>query len=55
VLNIGGGNAAEAVSALVVLGYSQAEAASAVSSMQPDTPVEDMIKAGLKALAAKLG
>ncbi len=49
-----GGNAGEAVSALVVLGYSQADAAAAVSRLEPDTPVEDMIKTGLKALASKL-
>lgn len=48
------GNAGEAIAALVVLGYSQSEAASAVSKLVPETPVEDMIKAGLKALAGKL-
>ena len=48
------GNAAEAVSALVVLGYAQSDAAAAVSGMDPDTPVEDMIKAGLKYLASSL-
>jgi Holliday junction DNA helicase RuvA len=45
------GNAAEAISALVVLGYSQSDAASIVTSLDPSTPVEEMIKAGLKALA----
>ena len=44
-------NASEAISALVVLGYSQVDAASAISSLPPDTSVEDMIKHGLKALA----
>ena len=53
-LAIGSGNAAEAVSALVVLGYPQADAASAVSALNAETPVEDMIKAGLKTLAARL-
>ena len=48
------GNASEAISALVVLGYSQSDAASVVTSMDPSTSVEDMIKAGLKALAGKL-
>lgn len=48
------GNAGEAIAALVVLGYSQSEAASAVSKLAPEAPVEDMIKAGLKALAGKL-
>jgi len=51
---VGGGNASEAVSALVVLGYSQADAALAVSALDAETPVEDLIKAGLKSLAAKL-
>lgn len=53
-LPMGGGNRAEAISALVVLGYSEAEAASALAPLAPETPVEDLIKAGLKALAAKL-
>lgn len=53
-INIGGGNAGEAISALVVLGYSQADAASVIAKLEPETPVEEMIKAGLKALAAKL-
>jgi Holliday junction DNA helicase RuvA len=48
------GNAGEAVSALVVLGYSQADAAAAIARLDPETSVEDMIKSGLKALAAKL-
>lgn len=41
-------NIAQAVSALVVLGYSQSEAAQAVSKLAPETPVEEMIKAALK-------
>lgn len=53
-VNLGAGNAAEAVSALVVLGYAQADAAAAVSRLDTETPVEEMIKAGLKALASKL-
>lgn len=53
-LNISGGNAGEAVSALVVLGYAQADAASEIAKLAPETPVEEMIKAGLKALATKL-
>ena len=48
------GNAAEAISALVVLGYAQSDAAAAVSGLDPATPVEDMIKAGLKYLASNL-
>lgn len=53
-VNLGSGNASEAVSALVVLGYAQADAASAVSRLDPETTVEEMIKAGLRALASKL-
>lgn len=48
------GNASEAISALVVLGYSQSDAASIITSLDPETSVEDMIRAGLKALASKL-
>lgn len=47
----GTGNAAEAISALVVLGYSQSDAARVVASMDVSTPVEDMIKQALKSLA----
>lgn len=53
-LSLNTGNAGEAISALVVLGYSQSDAASAVSRLDADMPVEEMIKAGLKALAGKL-
>lgn len=45
------GNAAEAISALVVLGYSKSEAAQALAGIDPSTSVEDMIRIGLKALA----
>ena len=48
------GNAAEAISALVVLGYPQSEAAAVISSLDPSTSVEDMIKAVLKGLASNL-
>ncbi|MBQ4050443.1 MAG: Holliday junction branch migration protein RuvA, partial [Oscillospiraceae bacterium] len=44
-------NAGEAISALVVLGYTQSEAASVVTKLPPETSVEDMIKAALKKLA----
>ncbi|MDL2232268.1 Holliday junction branch migration protein RuvA [Ruminococcaceae bacterium OttesenSCG-928-L11] len=50
-MSVGTGNIAEAISALVVLGYSQTEAASAVGTLPADSPVEELIKAGLKALA----
>ncbi len=45
------GNAAEAVSALVVLGYSQSDASRIIAAMDKDTPVEEMIKQALKGLA----
>lgn len=48
------GNAAEAISALVVLGYAQSDVAAMVSSFDPDMPVEEMIKAGLKGLAGNI-
>lgn len=46
-----GNNASEAVNALMVLGYSKADAAKAVSDLPSDSPVEEMIKHGLRALA----
>ena len=49
---VGKGNAAEAISALVVLGYSQSEAARVVSAIDPNTSVEEMIKQALRGLAA---
>ncbi|MFV0400370.1 MAG: Holliday junction branch migration protein RuvA [Oscillospiraceae bacterium] len=50
-IQIGAGNIGEAVSALVVLGYSQTQAASVLGGYPPETPVQDLIKAALKALA----
>lgn len=47
-------NAGEAVSALVVLGYAQSEAAAAVAKLDQSLSVEEMIKSALKALAGKL-
>ncbi|HIQ58517.1 MAG TPA: Holliday junction branch migration protein RuvA [Candidatus Merdivicinus intestinavium] len=44
-------NAGEAIAALVVLGYAQSEAASVITKLDPAMSVEDMIKAGLRALA----
>lgn len=52
-INFGTGNMAEAINALVVLGYSNTEAASAVASCPPDMPAPDMIKSALKALGKK--
>lgn len=48
------GNASEAVSALVMLGYSQSEAAVAVSKSDSTLPVEDLIKQALKQLARQV-
>lgn len=48
------GNASEAISALVVLGYSQSDAAQIITQLDSNMPVEDMIKHGLKRLAVKL-
>lgn len=45
------GNTSEAISALVVLGYSQSEATNVISALDPETSVEDMIKTGLKKLS----
>ncbi len=47
-------NASEAISALVVLGYSQGEAAAVITKLDPSMSVEEMIKHGLKALAGKI-
>ncbi len=47
------GNIAEAVSALVVLGYPQTDAALAVADADEVTPVEEIIKAALKKLAKR--
>ena len=44
-------NAGEAINALVVLGYTQSEAASVVTKQDPELSVEDMIKKGLQKLA----
>lgn len=48
---IGGGNIGEAITALEVLGYSAAEAAGAVSKLDPSLSVEELIKGSLKQLA----
>lgn len=46
-----GSAAEEAVTALVVLGYSEGEAMSAVGKADPSLPVEEMIKKALRELA----
>lgn len=48
---MGAGNLGEAMNALVVLGYSHSEAASALSGMNDEMSVEELIKGGLKKLA----
>jgi len=47
----GTGNAGEAVSALMVLGYSQSEAAAVIGKLDTALSVEDLIKAALQGLA----
>lgn len=47
------GSMAEAISALVVLGYSQSEAAAAMAKLDASLPVEELIKAALKSLASR--
>lgn len=46
-----GSNTQEAIQALVVLGYSQSEAASVVSKLDPELAVDELIRQGLKKLA----
>ena len=50
----GGGNTAEAISALVVLGYSQTEAASVIAKLDQSLSVEELIKNALKQIAASM-
>ena len=47
-------NTAEAVEALVALGYSQSDAAVVVGSMDKSLSVDEMIRQGLKQLAKNL-
>lgn len=46
-----GGNIGEAITALEVLGYSSAEAAAAISQLDPNLSVEELIKKALIGLA----
>ncbi len=48
------GNAAEAVGALTMLGYSQSEAAMAVSKLDGTLSVEDLIRQALKTLSRQV-
>jgi Holliday junction DNA helicase RuvA len=50
----GSGNTAEAISALTMLGYSQTEAASAVSKLDVNDSVENLIKNALKLLSKQV-
>ena len=45
-----GGNRAEAVEALIMLGYSRTEAASAIGKLDPSLPAEELIRLALKSL-----
>ena len=47
------GNAAAAINALSVLGYSQSEAAAAVSQLDETLPVEELIRNALKSMAGR--
>lgn len=47
-------NAQEAVEVLVSLGYNQSDAAAVIGGLDPSMSVDDMIRKGLKALAANL-
>ena len=47
------GNATAAINALSVLGYSQSEAAAAVSKFDDNMAVEDLIKNALKSMARR--
>lgn len=49
---VSGGAAAEAVSALVVLGYSQGDAAKAVAALAPELSSSEMIRQALRLLSA---
>lgn len=46
-----GSNVSDALSALVVLGYSQSEAAACLSRMDPSAPVDELIRQALKELS----
>lgn len=46
------GNVSEAISALVVLGYTQSEAAAAIGKSDPSLPVQELIRLALKSLSS---
>lgn len=47
-------NTSEAVAALTMLGYSQSEASVAISKVDPNLPVEELIRQGLKLLSRQV-
>ncbi|MDD3192709.1 MAG: Holliday junction branch migration protein RuvA [Oscillospiraceae bacterium] len=49
---LAGASVQEAISALVVLGYTQAEAGAAMAKLDSSLPVEELIRRGLKAVAS---
>jgi len=51
-VDVGTGSLAEAIGALVALGYSRSEAAVALSKLDVGLSVEELIKGGLKALSS---
>ena len=51
---LSGTNTSEAISALVVLGYSQSEAATAIAKLDSTLSVEEMIKQALKKMAVNI-
>lgn len=53
-LDFGSGNTAEAIAAMVALGYHQSDAAAVVAKIDPALSVEEMIKTALKSLASQL-
>ena len=48
-----GGNAGEAIAAMQSLGYANSDAAAVIGKLDPNLPVDEMIKAALKAIAMK--
>lgn len=50
---LGGGNLSEAMNALESLGYTQGEAAKAISGMSAEMPIEDLIKGALKKISGQ--
>jgi len=53
-VSVGTGNTEEAMAALLVLGYSQSEAASALSTLEPSLPSSELIRLSLMQLGKNL-